>query len=124
MIIQRTNEMNTLLIFIGTAYVIFSAYMTFKVKHISVLSLSVPLLLMAYMTFGSIKIGESIQHQEPFKAFNDNGTLVVLDSNKNSYVDTSYVGGKICIDVKSTQHVSRLFSGEASRTLNTKCQND
>lgn len=116
--------MNLIMIFIGICYIIFSAYMTAKVKHISVLAMSIPLLLMAYMTFGAIQVSESVKHEGPLKAFTQDGTLVVLDSNNNVYLDTAYTNGKICIDVHSVQTVSYLFRGEGSRTLNTKCQND
>lgn len=117
--------MNLFLILIGIMYIAYSVYITITTKSIEILWLSIPLLFIAYVTFGAIKIGESVSHQEPLKVFIDNGTLVVLDSNENLYIDTAYVRGKVCIDIHTSHHMSKLLrSSESSRSLNTKCQNE
>ena len=112
---------NVTMIICALCYFSFSLYLMIKTKSKSIY-ISIVMLLLAYICVGNMHMNESIKHQEPYKAFMDKNTLVVLDSNKNAYVDSAYVGGKICIDVHTTQYASRLYGNFTTRTLNTKCQ--
>ena len=75
----------------------------------------------AVYTTSLIRSYEYTTHHEPMVAFFDKGVLVVLDSNRTVYTDSTYVQGKICLDeeVFKSMYGRRIYG---TRVLNTQCQ--
>lgn len=78
-------------------------------------------LAIAMWTLSLTRMSEYTVHHEPMIALYKNDVLIVLDSNKTVYTDSTYMRGKICLDEEIHKNIFGYSSSER-RVLNTLCQ--
>ena len=110
--------MNVIMIALATLNL--AAAIGLIIKHRSYVAAFFFLFVSAY-ALSQTRMSEYVIHHQPMVALYKNDVLIVIDSNKTLYIDSTYIQGMICLDEDIHKNIYGYLSHEKLK-LNTLCQ--